>query len=286
MARDVFNMFWHGRSVSSLEMTCMQSFIRHGHRLRVFTYEEHSLPAGVEHADAREILPYERFFTFMESPSAFTNIFRYKLLFEQGGWWVDSDVLCLKAELPACDYYWAEQHPGVLNGAILKFPPSDPMCGRLLEQAEERREHLTHWGQLGPLLIKKVLRDYRPVGYAGSTEDAYPLHFLETHFFWLPEFASVVRSRTKDSTFLHFWHSTFADLGIDVERAPPKGSYLDALYAEYGTSPPPASRGTVDRDSIIQYVQQEYVEELWRDKLHRSMDDLGMTEMLARKAAG
>ena len=286
MVNDVFNMFWHGRSISSLETTCMQSFVRHGHRLRVFTYDEHSLPEGVEHADAREILPYERLFTFKNSPSAFTNIFRYALLFEQGGWWVDSDVLCRKTELPACDYYWAEQQPRVLNGAILKFPPSDPMCGRLLELAEEGSKRLTKWGQLGPDLLTKHLRDYRPIGLAGSTQDAYPLHYLETHFFWLPEFASVVQSRTRSSTFLHFWHSIMTSMGIDVEEVPPRGSYLDALYDEYRTVPPRPSRGAAHRDTIIEYLQQDFVHHIWCNKLNRSMDELGIAEMLACKAAG
>ena len=33
------------------------------------------------------------------SVAGFSNLFRYELLRRDGGWWVDTDVLCLAAEL-------------------------------------------------------------------------------------------------------------------------------------------------------------------------------------------
>lgn len=281
MADDVFNMFWHGRSLSPLELACMQSFVAHGHRLRVFAYEELSLPLGVECIDAREILPYERLFIFKESPSAFTNIFRYKLLFEQGGWWVDTDVLCRTSDLPACDYYWAEQQPGQLNGAVLKFPKSATLCGRLLELSEERAPRLKHWGQLGPVLLTEVLQEVRPEKHSGFTEDAYPLHWLEPHFFWLPEFAPAVQRRTSRSTFVHLWHSVFARMGINVECQAPAGSYLDTVYAAYHVSAPKPASESSDRGGIVQFLQQDWVANTWRHELGRDMVDLGIAKMLA-----
>src|SRR5215468_2454910 len=125
------NTFWHGEAISSAERLCIQSFLDHGHSFRVFTYSDVEMPGGVIVEHAAQILPLERFFYFEGSPSGFSNIFRYKLLLERGGWWVDTDVLCLKRELPDCDYYWAQETPGRINGAILKFPPEDPVCLRL-----------------------------------------------------------------------------------------------------------------------------------------------------------
>jgi hypothetical protein len=168
----VFNMFWHGDRLSALETICMQSFVDHKHTLRVFTYANIELPPGIVIEDAGQILPFSRFFTFEGSSSAFSNIFRYKVLLEQGGWWVDTDVLCLKDELPACEYYWAEEHPGQINGAILKFPVRDPMCSQLFHLSEQESNELTHWGQLGPELLTKALSDNIGVKHWGSTTDA------------------------------------------------------------------------------------------------------------------
>ena len=66
------------------------------------------------------------------------DIFRYHLLYKYGGWWVDTDVYCLTGNLPVQPYAWAEQEPGVLNNAILKFPKGDALCGELLAAALAR----------------------------------------------------------------------------------------------------------------------------------------------------
>ncbi len=69
--------------------------MKHGHSLSLHCYQDIDVPAGVKKVDARQTLPFEEFFVFENSPSAFTNIFRYKLIAETGGWWIDTDVLCL-----------------------------------------------------------------------------------------------------------------------------------------------------------------------------------------------
>lgn len=88
-----FNTFFHGNSLSLLEWLCMESFLNHGHSLNLHCYKDFEVPAGVKKVDARQTLPFEKFFVFDNSLSAFTNVFRYKLILETGGWWVDTDVL-------------------------------------------------------------------------------------------------------------------------------------------------------------------------------------------------
>lgn len=277
MPGDLFNMFWHGEALSPLERACMQSFIAHGHRVRVYSYDEIALPRGVENADARDVLPQDRLFLFAGSPAAFASMFRYKLLFQVGGWWADTDVLCRKPEVPACRYYWAEEQPGGLNNAILKFPQADPLCGRLAELSQKRAGRLKRWGQLGPDLVTEVLPTSLPADHAGSTEDAYPIHWLQTHFFWVPGLADAVNTRTRGSTFVHFWHSQFARMGMSLDRAPPKDSYLDAVYASHGVTAPQPGNEACARDTaeaMLQYLQQDWVVEFWTDKLGRDAAEL------------
>jgi hypothetical protein len=202
------------------------------------------------------------------------------MLLEQGGWWIDTDVLCRTADIPACDYYWAEQEPGQVNGAVIRFPPSDALCRRLLQEGERRADRLSFWGQLGPALLTEVLPEAPPAGHAGSTNDVYPIHWLQTHFFWLPEFASVVESRTRQSTFVHLWHSLFGKMGIDVHARPPEGSYLDSQYTLYGGAEP-SSGEPPDRDAVIRFLRHKWVPKTWCDKCGRDMEELGISEMLA-----
>jgi hypothetical protein len=145
---------------------------------------------------------------------------------------------------------------------------------------ERRVDRLSFWGQLGPALLTDVLPEAPPAGHAGSTDDVYPIHWLQTHFFWLPEFASVVESRTRGSTFVHLWHSLLGRMGIDVHSRPPKGSYLDSQYALYGVTEL-ASGAPPHREAIIRFLGNEWVPKTWCDKCGRAMEELGISEMLA-----
>ena len=224
-----FNMFWEGQYLTAIENLCMRSFIKHGHSLRVFTYNGAQVPEGVALEDARDVLPADRFFTFQGSPSAFTNIFRYKLLLDQGGWWADTDIFCCRRQMQTCEYYWAEEQPGRINGAVLRFPPGDPLCWQLLRLSEERSKGHLHKGWLGPDLLTKVLSGKKPIGLVGSTDDVYSIHWQEAHYFWLPEFSHQIEMRTCNSSFIHFWLSVLRNMGIDPHSPPPCRSFLHRL---------------------------------------------------------
>lgn len=226
-----FNMFFHGEELSLLEQICMESFVKHGHSLNVFTYDDLVVPEGVITLDARQILPHEKLFFFDNSPSAFSNIFRYKLILETGGWWVDTDVLCLTDEIPNCDYAWAYQDPDQINGAILKLPKGDPLCAELLEQSIERSKNITAWGQLGPGLLTELLSDANPADHFGSQQEFYPTHWIDAHLCWMPGRASFIHSRIENATFLHLWNSLLGRMNINLNTRAPKGSFFEELVA-------------------------------------------------------
>jgi len=253
--RVTFNMFWYGVRLAPLERACIKSFISHGHIVRVYTYNQPDLPEGAIRMDARQILPENQLFIFENSPSGFSNIFRYKLLLEQGGWWVDTDVVCLSSDIPECDYFWAEQVPGEINGAVLKFPAGDPRLEKLLEQSIRRSKHLQVWGQLGPHLLTEVLSGENLPNHIGTTEMVYPIRFNEIHYLWLPEFYNTVEKRCANSTFLHLWQAMFSRIGINHKNPAPEGSYLSKLFNTYEIDiPGPAGDVLATRRLIIQYL--------------------------------
>ena len=50
--------FWYGENVGLWEHTCLSSFARQGHPVTLFSYDDSiTLPAGVDLADASNILP-------------------------------------------------------------------------------------------------------------------------------------------------------------------------------------------------------------------------------------
>lgn len=51
--------------------------------------------------------------------SQFTNYFRYVMIARTGLIWIDTDVICLKADWPQRDWLLAPQDRCFVNGAIL-----------------------------------------------------------------------------------------------------------------------------------------------------------------------
>ena len=94
----------------------VSSFIKNGHEYHLYTYSDiKNVPEGTIIKDGNEILPEDSIFTYKYgegrgSVSAFSNVFRYKLLFDKGGYWVDTDVVCLnKWNFENHDYVFASE---------------------------------------------------------------------------------------------------------------------------------------------------------------------------------
>src|SRR5262245_19751287 len=113
MQHHQFNSFWHGNDLSPVEWTCLSSFVEHGHKVRLFCYDAIKVPYGIILADASEIINKDEILLldslFGQSLldalragrlSAFSDLFRYELLLKLGEWWIDTDVYCLKHNIP------------------------------------------------------------------------------------------------------------------------------------------------------------------------------------------
>jgi len=100
------------------------------------------VPDGVAIRDANEILPHDSIFVYRTdpgrgNPSAFANLFRYKLLSMRGGWWVDADVFCLRPFDFATDLVFGLEGPGRVNSCVIKAPAE-------LEEATEAATCVDH----------------------------------------------------------------------------------------------------------------------------------------------
>ena len=103
----IVQSLWIGPCLSLMERSCIKSFLDKGHEFHLYVYgETKNIPEGCKILDGNEILPESEIFYYKKnstncgksegSVSAFSNLFRYKLLFEKGGYWVDMDMVCLK----------------------------------------------------------------------------------------------------------------------------------------------------------------------------------------------
>lgn len=160
---------WVGNKLSSLELLTIYSFIEHGHEFHLWTYNrlDNELPENVIIRDANKIIPESDIFrrnyddpTFKIGKnsigSPFSDLFRYKLLYEYGGWWVDMDVTCLKPLNIDSDYFFRGHSLLPAIGNIIKVPAKSELMKRTYEEVKATCNSDTlEW-----LLPNKILNDH------------------------------------------------------------------------------------------------------------------------------
>src|SRR6476646_687175 len=94
---DVIQSLWLG-DFTTMERLAVCSFLENGHEFHLYAYKSlRGVPDGVKLRDGNEIVSSDRIFKDSRGTFAgFANAFRYKLLLERGGWWVDTDAVCVK----------------------------------------------------------------------------------------------------------------------------------------------------------------------------------------------
>ena len=146
-----------------MEQLCIASFLRHGHEVHLYTYGHvDAIPTGTVVRDGREILPAERIFFYSEhnSPSGFANFFRYKLLLDRGGWWVDTDMVCLRPfDFDGEHVFSAETSRGVaaVNCGVIRAPRGSEAMAFAWETCNAKDPAALRWGETGPALMKQAV---------------------------------------------------------------------------------------------------------------------------------
>ncbi len=267
----VFQTFWYGSALSPYEMFCLRSFVDHGHHVDLYTYD-HALevPAGVTRRDAAEVLPQTDVFVYQHdgfgkgSPSAFSNVFRYQLLRDRGGWWIDTDVVCLTAAVPpVTEAYFARQDADFVAPGTMYFAAGHPVPSQCLEQVLALGRNV-RWGDGGPKTFTRVLTETSLIEHAEAPVSCYPVHFTEALGLLRPERAAELTARLGEATFLHVWNSTLTAGGVDKHLLPPVSSVLRDLIERH---PVTGWRGeyhadTFDRELALArdlaYTRQQY----------------------------
>ena len=137
---------WIGSALSKLELLTLYSYVHHGHSFQLWTYSDlcTPLPKDVSVRDANQILPAEYVFRCSipdagngmgaGSCAGFSDLFRYKLLYDFGGYWTDMDVTCLKP-LDFPEPYLFRSHRVGAVGNVMKCPPRSALMARTYERA-------------------------------------------------------------------------------------------------------------------------------------------------------
>lgn len=251
--------------MGSTRIACLRSFLHHGHEFELYTYKQFAgIPDGIKLRDANKIIPASEVSRFGKDLAPFSDLFRYALLKQEGGWWCDIDTICLTSSIPKVEEAWSLESPKlnteeVGNGQIcLKkdSPLAQELCSRsvtLSAKPLKRRE------SLGPLLFTETIRDLGlEKNKNANSELFYPYKWLDSFKLWLPEYRHEVESRVSDSYFLPLYQSFPAYCGLDLLKIPPKGSYLYCFLEQYSAIEENTEvyDATYVRDAIQSYLKE------------------------------
>lgn len=233
--REPVQSLWVGARLSALERLAIASFLDHGHPFHLFVYGEvEGAPPGTELRDAAEVLPASEVFTYRDQPStsAFSNLFRYKLLAERGGWWVDSDLVCLAPFDFAGDTVLAGERvrgEAVVATAALRLPAGHPLAAWAWERAAACDRAEVGWGEIGPRLVAEGVERFALAAHVEPPETFCPLPYDA----WRRVLDPRPPALPAAARALHLWNEMWRREGADKDGEHPAGCLYERLKARH-----------------------------------------------------
>ena len=233
---EVIQSLWIGNSLSIMEQLCISSFLKMGHEFHLYVYQETSgIPHGTVVLDGRTVLPASRIFTYKEHKTyaGFANFFRYRLLLEKGGWFVDADTICLKPfDFPEEYVFSSEGLNGNdwVNLAAIKVPAQSEIMRRAWETCENMDTSELKWSQCGPTLMKALVAELSLQSFVLAPAVFCPLHFSEWEQMLDPKGPNKFDER---SYAVHLWNELWRRSSRDKNASYPTGCLYERLKELY-----------------------------------------------------
>jgi len=238
--RDPIQMLWVRGDLSRMEVLSLRSFLAQGHDVHLYSYEAPTnVPDGVQIMDGREVVD-EGLVPKGDVPAfgkgtygAFSDFFRYSLLFQRGGWWSDLDVVAIRPWVNFAPVVTASTNEkgygNVANGFVMRFPPGHETMRRCLDALPSHRLPKMGIDETGPLLLNRTLGKngveaccqpahvFAPVPWNAS----WQLLRTRRERFSLGELKQRIRRPhlsmrfRRDTVAVHLWNETWKKQGYD-----------------------------------------------------------------------
>lgn len=231
----IINSLWIGGDLSRFEHACLKSHVLVGHEHHLWCYSPiKNIPDGIIIRDGREILPEKDIFVYKTghvkgtgSYAAFSNIFRYKLLFERGGWWSDVDVAAIKkwdfnkSEIIALE----ESDPIYPATCVIKTQKESKLAKFLYKKSRVCNKDTLIWGHIGPILMTEAIYKLGLHSSIVAKCSFCPIRWQD--------YEKLITDNieiNKDCTYgIHFWNQMWRRHSLDKEKDPPITSIYGRL---------------------------------------------------------
>ena len=247
----IIQSLWIGEELSTMERLSIISFLKNGHPFHLYAYKNiKGVPDKVIVKDANRIIPGEKIFKYRDHDSyaGFANLFRYKLLLEKGGFWVDTDMVCIKPFQFTADYVFASEifvstekkTMKQVTNCTIKVPAGSKIMGYCYEQSLAKKPEELTWGETGPkLLSKAVFQQFKLASHVFSPTTFCPIPYLFWKFFIddniTPGETDKIKKLTNDSYAIHLYNDMWRRNNINKNDSFAPGSIFEKLKRIYLT---------------------------------------------------
>lgn len=275
----LFTSLWVGDELPPMSCLCIKSFLDYGHDFQLFCYKKYeNIPIGVKLRDARDILPEEAIFRDMSHNSfaPFADWFRMKFLSEEGGFWVDMDVVCLKREIPTSEIWVCKQSDSEVAVGAMRFPIHHPVPTALANlandpaspapwdtPAEERdkeilrrrvpdireRRRQVSWGFCGPQGLTRALKHFGLYEQAAPPSQMYPVSWGNWQALYNGE-VQLSSPAMEKAWCIHLWGEMLRYEPNMWDRRS-QNSLVSELLLQHGNQVGEASQGSARHPSIF-----------------------------------
>jgi len=230
--------------LSRVEKLCILSFMSQGHDFHLYTYGKvNGIPNGVKVFDGEEILNSNHIFLNSDKKtySGFSNLFRYKLLRDKGGIWVDLDVVCLRpfdfTEGTIIAQEVDEDQSVIVTTCVIEAPPNSGLMQRCYAEAEKIDRGNQKFGEIGPYFFSKFVKQHasqvslRPP----SVFCPVPYNRWSDLISSSPEHQSFVDNSIGSETLsVHLWNEMWRSAKIDKNGSFSSTSFFERACAKFG----------------------------------------------------
>lgn len=257
MKLPIIQSLWIGDPLSNLEKLCVQSFLDNGHEFHLYTYADvGDVPAGAIIKDGNEILPESEIWKTKRRASVapFSDWFRYEMLYQNGGFWVDMDIVCLQPFNFDADFVFCGSSAGRVGNAVIKFPKGSKVM-RAMADACKNKDADQPWDtpevlkrkarrragkkpkeqylELGPEMLTNVAHHFDIYKYAAPSTTFFP-HASELSFLIFRRHIYAGAELSPHTYSVNLGNSILMSNGIDKNSRFPDDSLIEMLKRKHG----------------------------------------------------
>ncbi|HBK6302524.1 TPA: hypothetical protein LM659_001543, partial [Campylobacter jejuni] len=177
------------KGMGLMEFLTIKSWLDNGYKFHLYTYnledkiflKFQELFDNFTLKNANDIVPFEEYFSDDRGAgvAAFSDFFRFNLLYLRGGVWVDLDMVCLNPyDYNEKEYIFSKEidddpNKARITTSLLKFPKQSDFGKLLIEEAKkivDNRKTIP-WGVIGPWFLAKWVKECDLEKYALDYKD-------------------------------------------------------------------------------------------------------------------